>query len=104
MLDLTQTLLIVVIVILTTIMTIIGIQIIFILRDVRQLFTRLGGLIDRIEMSVSNFGSQFSGLGAIVEGIKSGVGVVEQISNLLGRKPKTTGVEDYMDQMHGEQF
>lgn len=99
MFDLTQTLLVVVIVILTAIMSIIGIQIIFILRDIRQLFVRANGLIDRAEMTISSFSGSLSGLGGLVEGIRQGVGVVEKVSQVLGRKQPTTEVEEYIDSL-----
>lgn len=104
MFDLTQVMLVVVIVILTTIMAAVGIQIILLLRDIRRLFGRVNGLIDRAEMTMSSWSGQFAGLSSLVEGIRSGVGVVEKISQVLGRKEKTSEVEDYVESMDHEHF
>lgn len=104
MFDLTQTLLVVVIVILTAIMTVVGVQIIFILREIRRLIQKASGLVDRAEMTVSSWSGQFSGIGSLVEGIRQGVGVVEKLSSVLGRKEKTSEVEDYVESMNGERF
>jgi hypothetical protein len=104
MFDLTQTLLVIVIVILTTIMTIIGIQFILILRDIRRLFLRFNGLIDRVEVTIASIAQPVAGISNLMEGLKQGVGVVEKLTSLLGRREKTTEVESYMEGHHGETY
>src|SRR3989344_385245 len=97
MLDLTQTLMVLVVVILTAVMTVIGVQMIFILRDFRLVLQKLAGLVDRTEMILSGMIQPFTGVGGLGEGIKKGVGVIKKLSKILGRHKQTTEVEDYME-------
>lgn len=99
MIDFEKTLLLIVIVLLTTMLTVIGVQIVLILKDLRKLINRTNSLIDRVEMKVSSFSNPFQNLTGVVDSFREGVRIFETVSSLINRKPKTSQVEDYVDSL-----
>ncbi len=86
MLDLTQTLILVVIVILTTLLVVIGIQVIFILRDFRQATKRLTRLVDTGERMLGTLNGPVNNLAHLADGLKQGVKAVEVVTGFLNHK------------------
>lgn len=88
MVDLSQVLLVIVITTLTILLTFIGIQIVFILREVRRAIEKMNKMLDDAGMITESIAHPISGLGGMIDGIKSGVKAIETIGNLITRKKK----------------
>lgn len=93
MVDLTQVLLVIVITTLTIILTFIGVQIIYILREVRKSIEKMNKMLDDAGMITESIAHPIAGLGGMVDGLKSGVKAVETIGNFLSRKKKNKDEE-----------
>lgn len=88
MLDLTQVLLVIVITTLTILLTFIGVQIVYILREVRKSIEKVNKMLDDAGMITESIAHPIAGLGGMVEGLKSGVKAVETVGNFLTRRKK----------------
>lgn len=76
-------------VLLTTVALIIGIQLIFILKELKYSMTRLNQTLDTVSDTVDKIAQPALGFFAILEGFKESGKLIETISALLGRdKPK----------------
>ncbi len=84
MVDTTQVLLIASITVMTVILTIIGIQLIFVLRDFRSLLTKVNNIVDELEKVGMNVGSGFSEVMGFVSSFKKLFFIVD----LLAKKKK----------------
>lgn len=82
--DTTQILLISAITILTIILTIVGIQLIFILRDVRVMLTRINGIVNEVEKMGTGLTHGYSE----VLGFFSGVKNIFTLVDVLSKKKK----------------
>lgn len=85
MLDITQTLLIVVITVLTILLAVIGVQVFFILRDMRDTVQKTNKILEDTSSMTANFKRPFSSMTSLASGIKTGL---EIISMLRERKEK----------------
>lgn len=86
--DLPQILLLIVIIILSIILTIIGIQLIGLLRDSRTTLKRLDNVIEDVEFLTRNLTKSSSTLNHISDGIKSGMKLVGTITQLFNKPSK----------------
>ena len=84
MVDTTQVLLIASITVMTVILTIIGIQLIFVLRDFRSLLTKVNNIVDELEKVGMNVGSGFSEVMGFFSSFKKLFFIVD----LLAKKKK----------------
>lgn len=87
MLDITQTLLIVVITVLTILLAVIGVQVFFILRDMRATVKKTNKILEDTSSMTANFKRPFSSMTSLANGIKTGL---EIISMLRERKEKSS--------------
>ncbi len=80
--------------VLTTVATIIGIQIIFLLKEIKHTLTKLNSAVDTTEAAMRRFSEPVSNVLAVVEGLKQSTKIVEVVSNFLKRnsepKPPVT--------------
>lgn len=84
MIDTTQVLLVASITVMTIILTIIGVQLIFVLRDLRRLLGKFNIIIDEVERVGTNMGNSFSEITGFVSGFKKIMFLVD----LLAKKKK----------------
>lgn len=87
MLDITQTLLVVVITVLTILLAVIGVQVFFILRDMRDTVKKTNRILEDTSSMTANFKRPFSSMTSLASGIKTGL---EIISMLRERKEKSS--------------
>lgn len=90
MFDAGQILIVAAISIMTAILTIIGIQLIFILRDFRRMMTRGQSIIDGVEKFGMNMKSGSSELMGFVAGLKNVLTVIDHISESHKKKNGTS--------------
>ena len=88
MVDLTQTLLIIVITVLTILLSFIGIQVVFILREVRRSLEKVNKMLDDFGLITESIAHPIAGLGGVIDGLKSGIKTVETFGKLLSKKKK----------------
>lgn len=94
MLDLTQTLLIIVILVLTVLLSVIGVQIILILKEVRFTLRRAHGLIDQAEGLLVKISHPAASLNNLLSGVKQGVQIVETVTSLFKSRTTPTDYEN----------
>lgn len=88
MIDLSQVLLVIVITTLTILLAFIGIQIVYLLREVRRSIEKINKMLDDAGIITESIAQPIAGLGGMIEGLKSGVKAVEVIGNFLTKKKK----------------
>lgn len=88
MVDLSQILLVVVITVLTILLAFIGVQIIYILRELRRTIEKVNKMLDDAGMITESIAHPIAGLGGMIDGLKSGIKAIETIGNFLTRKKK----------------
>lgn len=86
--DLPQIFLLVVIIVISVILTIIGVQIIGLLRETRETVRRLDKILEDAEFLTRNLTKSSSTIAHISDGLKSGVQLVGTISQLFSDKKK----------------
>lgn len=121
MINLTQVILVVVITTLTILLTFIGIQVVYILKDFRETIKRLNKVIDHAEAISAAVVRPITGISSLVEGIQSSVKIAEllgfvkkqakHIANELPEKAHEIkqniiqakdGLEERLDDLKGE--
>ncbi len=80
--DVTQILLVVVIAVLTTLFVVIGVQVVYILQEVRKSLQKMNKMLDDTGNVTSSLSRSFTGMTGLVEGIKTGLSFV----NVFGKK------------------
>lgn len=93
MVDLSQVLLVIVITTLTLLLTFIGIQIVYILREVRRTIEKVNKMLDDAGMITESIAHPIAGLGGMIDGLKSGAKAIEAVGNFLSRKRKEKAQE-----------
>jgi len=78
---------------LTVIAATIGIQLIFILKEVKYTLTKLNNTLDTAESTLQKLSQPITGFFAIIEGIKQSSKIVESISQFLGKRKPEPPVE-----------
>lgn len=104
MISLAQVILVVVITTLTILLTFIGIQVIYILKDFRETLKRINKIADNAEIITSAAVKPVTGISALVEGIQSSVKIAELLGHLKRGSKKVAEelpgrVEDFKDNM-----
>mgnify|MGYP006303797787 CR=1 FL=1 len=89
-----QALLIVVIVLITGVLTFVGIQIILLLKELRKTVQRTNEVIDEIEVLIHKLGNPGQSLNNIITGVKQGINLVELIRTFFQKKNKDAYVAE----------
>lgn len=102
MVNLTQVILVVVITTLTILLTVIGIQVLYILRDIRRVSARVNAIVNHIEAIIAATVRPVTKLGSVVEGIQSSVKLAEFLGLIQRHAKKTVDdlpshVEDFKE-------
>ncbi|MEK7524815.1 MAG: hypothetical protein AAB548_00390 [Patescibacteria group bacterium] len=71
--------------VLSTVATVIGIQIILLLKEIKHTLSKLNGAIDTTETAMKRFAEPVSNILGIVEGLKQSTKIIEVFSNFLNR-------------------
>ena len=71
--------------ILTTVATVIGIQIVLLLKEIKHTLSKLNSAIDTTESAMKSFAVPVSNVLGIVEGLKQSTKIIEVFSNFLNR-------------------
>jgi len=79
-------LLIVVISVLTILLVIVGIQVIFILREIRQTIHHVNSTLNIVDKVVTGLKNPFEEFGGLIQGLKGGLKVVESFGNWMHKK------------------
>ena len=95
MVTLTQTLLIIVITVLTVIITAIGVQLYLLLRDVRKTLGHTNAILDQADELIHKLSNPAASITGIVSGLKEGANIIETISGIFSRH-KSDSNNDYM--------
>lgn len=80
--DTTQVLLIIVVTVLTVLLAVIGVQVVFILAEIRKSLEKFNKIIDDAGAVTRGISRSLTGMGGIVEGLKTGLSIV----NIFGKK------------------
>jgi hypothetical protein len=85
-------------ILLTTIAIIIGIQLIQVLKELKQSLGKLNRTLDTADETLEKISQPASAFFAIIEGFRQSGKIIETISQLLGRdKPKTPSSMEHYD-------
>lgn len=84
MIDTSQILIVAAITVMTVILTVIGVQLIFVLRDVRVLLEKVNGIVAEVEKIGLNIGQGYSEVMGFVSGVKN----VFLLTDYLAQKKK----------------
>ncbi|NCP47119.1 hypothetical protein AUJ42_03290 [Candidatus Collierbacteria bacterium CG1_02_44_10] len=83
-------------VLLTSVALVIGVQLIFVLKELRYSLTKLNQTINTVSETVDKIAQPALGLFAILEGFKESGKIIETVSHFLGRdKPKPVKEDAY---------
>ena len=94
MLDLTQTVIIIVLVVLTTVLTAIGIQVFILLKEVRGSVKRLNNVIDNTEEILSKISHPAASIGNLLTGLKEGANIIETIVGVFKKDQSSYPYEE----------
>ena len=88
MVDSVQVILLIVIVVLTVLLVVLGIQVFFILRDLRETISKTNRVLDNADAITENIEGPLSMLSSLATGLKgsSALMVINFIKTLLGRE------------------
>jgi len=88
MIDPVQLVLLIVILVLTILLVILGIQIFFILKELRQTITKTNKVLDNADSITENIEAPLSALSSLTLGVKASslITVAKLIKNLVGRQ------------------
>lgn len=87
--DLSQTLLLIIIIVISVILTIIGVQVIIILKDAKQTLRRMDNILEDTEYLTRNLTRSSATLTHLADGLKSGMQLVATITEIVSSKPKS---------------
>jgi len=86
MVTFTQTLLIVVITVLTVIITGIGVQLFLLLKEIRSTVTRANSILDQADGLINKLSHPAASVNNLITGLKEGVTLIETISGIFSRR------------------
>jgi hypothetical protein len=81
--DAAQILLIIVVLILTAILTLIGVELFFILREFRETVRKVNKILDDTGLITQSVAQPIAGFSGFLTGLKSGAGLVKFLTNQL---------------------
>ncbi|MGH7204563.1 MAG: hypothetical protein ACREHC_09060 [Candidatus Levyibacteriota bacterium] len=87
MIDPVQLVLLIVILVLTTLLVVLGIQVFFILKELRQTITKTNRVLDNADAITENIEAPLSALSSLALGVKASslIGVAKFVGSLLGK-------------------
>ena len=85
MIDSAQTILFVVIIVLTILLLILGVQVFFILRDLRKTVSKANKVLDNTNVITQSVSAPISSLSSIAMGIKTGSSFVNLFKRIISR-------------------
>lgn len=95
MINLTQVILVVVITTLTILLTFIGIQVVYILKDLRETLQKVNKIVGQVESLTTAISKPITGISSLIEGIQSSLKIAELLGyvkknakNALGELPE----------------
>ena len=95
MINLTQVILVVVITTLTILLTFIGIQVVYILKDLRETLQKVNKIVAQAEALTTAISKPITGISSLIEGIQSSLKIAELLGyvkknakNALGELPE----------------
>lgn len=88
MLDPTQTLLVAVITALTVLLTVIGIQVVQILKEVRKTLEKVNSVLDESGRIVTSISQPLEGASDFIRGLKKGANIINLLSRFIKDKEK----------------
>lgn len=94
MLDPTQTLLVAVITTLTVLLTIIGVQVVQILKEIKKTLEKANNLLDESGKIVTAISQPLEGASDFVRGLKKGANILNLLSRLFKDKEESEAEED----------
>ena len=81
--EVTQILLVIVVLVLTTIISIVGVEVFLILREVRQSVRKTNKILDDAGLISESVAKPIVGMSNFLTGLKSGLGMVKKVTELL---------------------
>lgn len=99
MINLTQVILVVVITTLTILLTFIGIQVVYILKDLRETLQKVNKIVGQAESLTTAIAKPITGISSLIEGIQSSL----KIAELLGyvKKNAKNAMEELPEKING---
>jgi uncharacterized phage infection (PIP) family protein YhgE len=99
MINLTQVILVVVITTLTILLTFIGIQVVYILKDLRETLQKVNKIVGQAESLTTAIAKPITGISSLIEGIQSSL----KIAELLGyvKKNAKTAMGELPEKING---
>lgn len=94
MLDATQTLLVAVITTLTILLTIIGVQVVQILKELKKTLEKVNHILDESGKIVTSISQPIEGASDFVRGLKKGANILNLLSRLFKDKEKSEEEEN----------
>ena len=85
MIDSAQTILFVVIIVLTILLLVLGVQVFFILRDLRKTVTKANKVLDNTNVITQSVSAPISSLSSIAMGIKTGSSFVNLFKKIISK-------------------
>lgn len=99
MINLTQVILVVVITTLTILLTFIGIQVVYILKDLRETLHKVNKIVGQAESLTTAIAKPITGISSLIEGVQSSL----KIAELLGyvKKNAKNALEELPEKING---
>jgi hypothetical protein len=79
--DITQLLLVIVVTVLTVLLVVIGVQVVYILKEMRKSLEKVNAMLDDANTVTGGISRTFNGATGLIEGIKTGLSLV----NIFGK-------------------
>lgn len=99
MVTLTQTLLIIVITVLTVIITAIGVQLFLLLKEVRSSLARANSILDQTDSLINKLSHPASSINNLLTGLKEGVNLIDTIAGIFTKRNTSSGYNSYENEL-----
>lgn len=86
MVTLTQTLLIIVITVLTVVLTAIGVQLFLLLKEMRQTLMRANAIMDEAQELITKISHPAASMNNLLTGLKEGVNLIDTVTGMFRKK------------------
>jgi hypothetical protein len=88
--EVTQILLVIVVLALTSIMTIVGVEVFFIFKELRQSMKKINKMLDDMGLITESIAKPIAGLSGFVSGLKSSAEAVKLLTRESNKKEKSS--------------
>ena len=95
MLDLNQTLPIISITVLTVLLSIISVQIILILKEVKKSISRANAVMDSVDNTISKLSDPTRSIGGLISGVREGLRLFDSFSHIITNRRAQTDPSRY---------